>query len=235
MSHLPENAIEVSAAPARSGRIHDDAGPLPIVGPLPITGPANVVNRSGACCGGLRRFAWVAMAVVTVGSIATAAYFAGRSQSTLSEQALAGAFPTIEASTAATSEKFSMATGVLGGDAEGVFVLDHNSGLLQCSVMYPRTRTFGAIFTINVADALATGGKGGQYIMVTGLSGFTSSSNNPAGASLVYVLDTATGNYACYGVPFNRSFMNTGRPQQGVLQLIATGTANPLLDRDSLR
>ena len=229
MSHLPEHATEVSAATAEDAAIDDRAGSLP------IAGTAKWTVGGGACCRGLRRFALVAMAVVTVGSIATAAYFAGRSGATRSSDALASAFPTIEASTAASSEKFSMATGVLGGDAEGVFVLDHNSGLLQCSVMYPRTRTFGAMFTINVADALATGGKGGQYIMVTGLSGFSSSSNNPAGASLVYVLDTATGNYACYGVPFNRSFMNTGRPQQGVLQLIATGTANPLLDRDSLR
>jgi hypothetical protein len=48
-------------------------------------------------------------------------------------------------------------------------------------------------------------------------------------------MDTTTGNYACYGIPFNSVFVNAGRPQQGALVLISTGSANPVIDRDNLR
>ena len=101
--------------------------------------------------------------------------------------------------------------------------------------MYPRVNRFAATFTVNISDALGTDGKGGSYIMATGQADFPRSSNNPVGRSVIYVLDTATGNYACYGVPFNAQAMNANRPQQGLLVLIGQGTANPVIDRDNLR
>ena len=56
-----------------------------------------------------------------------------------------------------------MATGEVSDDAEGLFVLDHNSGLLQCSVVYPRSGQFMARFQVNVAEALGSRGqKGGS-------------------------------------------------------------------------
>ncbi|TWT49512.1 hypothetical protein Pla22_47090 [Rubripirellula amarantea] len=143
--------------------------------------------------------------------------------------------PLLEASASVTSEKYSMATGNISEDADGVFVLDHNSGLLQCSVIYPRVGRFMSAFTINVADALGTSGKGGSYIMVTGRADFPRASNRPAASTVIYVMDTATGNYACFGVPFDRVAMNANRQQQGSLVLITTGTANPVIDRDDLR
>ena len=93
---------------------------------------------------------------------------------------------------------------------------------------------FLGLFTANVGEALSSGGKGGRYMMVTGLVDFPSSSSRPAASSVIYVLDTATGNYACYGVPFDRVKMNANRPQQGALVLISQGTANPVIDRDDL-
>jgi hypothetical protein len=173
------------------------------------------------------------MVVVTVASIATAAFFAGRSQS--GNETNFANLPLLEATTAVTSEKFSMATGAISEDADGLFVLDHNSGLLQCSVIYPRLGRFMAQFSINVADAVGASGKGGQYMMLTGRADFPRASNRPAASMVVYVIDTATGNYACYGVPFDRVAMNANRPQKGALVWIASGTANPIIDRDDLR
>ncbi|TWT82398.1 hypothetical protein CA13_38610 [Planctomycetes bacterium CA13] len=170
------------------------------------------------------------LAIIAVASIATAAYFAGRSATPSNAY-----FPTIDATTAVFSEKFSMATGPVSDDAEGLFVLDHNSGLLQCTVIYPRVGRFMASFTAQVGEALQGGGKGGSYMMVTGLADFPRSSNTPAAPSVVYVLDTSTGNYACYGIPFNKVFVSSNRAQQGGLVLLATGSANPLIDRDSIR
>jgi hypothetical protein len=194
------------------------------------------LENSGGCC----RFAKSLISGYTVGLlalstvIATAAagYYAGRTSRT--ETTPSEFLPPIEATAAVSSEKFSMATGVISDRAEGLFVLDHNSGLLQCSVIYPRMNRFLGLFTTNVGEALATGGKGGRYMMVTGLADFPSSTSRPAASSVIYVLDTATGNYACYGIPFDRSMMNAGRPQQGGLVLISTGTANPIIDRDDL-
>lgn len=165
-------------------------------------------------------------------------YLVGRSQGAAAASdlpALTSPLPLIHATASVTSEKFSMATGDVSDEAEGLFVLDHNSGLLQCSVMYPRRGQFMARFTVNVAEALGTGGKGGQYMMVTGRTQFPRASNRPAGGTVIYVMDTATGNYACYGVPFDHTAVPRNQPQQGLLVLIATGSANPVVDRDDLR
>ncbi len=176
------------------------------------------------------------MMVVTMVAISAAAYFAGRSEANREQaQAAKWQLPPIHATASATSDKFSIATGSVSDDSEGFFVLDHNSGLLQCSVIYPRLGRFMAQFTGNVAVDLGTGGKGGQYIMVTGSADFPRSSNRPAGSSILYVLDTSTGNYACYGVPFDRVKQNANRQQQGTIVLLYKGTANPLIDRDNLR
>lgn len=52
---------------------------------------------------------------------------------------------------------------------------------------------------------------------------------------MVYVLDTSTGGYACYGVPYNRVAETSGQPQQNNLVLIGAGQARQSIDRDSLR
>ena len=190
-------------------------------------------RRASVCCPGMMKFAFSAMAILTVVSITAAAYFAGLSQSE-SPNNFAN-LPILEANSAVTSESFSMASGAVSEDADGLFVLDHNSGLLQCNVIYPRVGRFMAQFTINVADAIGASGKGGKYMMLTGRADFPRASNRPAAQTVVYVIDTATGNYACYGVPFDRVALNSNRPQQGALVWIASGTANPVIDRDNLR
>ena len=197
-----------------------------------------------ACCNWAGRLVFPAVCIVAVVAICLSAFLGGalyeRSQQPNVEPAAtvvgpAEMLPLIQATSAVTSEKFSIATGAVSENADGLFLLDHNSGLLQCSVIYPRLGKFMGQFTVNVADALGIGRKGSGYIMVTGRADFPRSSNNPAASSVVYVLDTATGNYACYGIPFNRVAMNANRSQQGVMVLLSTGTANPVIDRDSLR
>ena len=193
------------------------------------------VESHGSCC----RFSsyWIAgLSLLAIIAVATAAFFIGRqSQSSQTATDLAPGLPLIGATAAVTGDKFSMATGNVSDDAEGLFVLDHNSGLLQCSVIYPRVGRFLAKFQINVAEALGTGAKGGQYMMVTGRAQFPRASNRPAAATVVYVMDNATGNYACYGIPFNHTLVARAAPQQGALVLIDTGSANPVVDRDDLR
>jgi hypothetical protein len=174
---------------------------------------------------------------VVVAAIAIpAAFFLGRARSVSpTEASVHWNLPRIDATASASSEKFSIATGLVSDEVEGLFVLDHNSGLLQCNVIYPRIGKIRGTFLTNVAADLGTGGKGGQYIMVTGYTDFPRASNRPASVCVLYVLDSATGNFACYGVPFDGSAMNGGKVQQGAIVLLDRGTGNPLVDRDALR
>lgn len=203
--------------------------------------PENAGELASKCCPHLQRAVIGAMAMVTLVAVGAAGYFAGQAHTATASRVdeltrIATAdFPLLKATSAVTSEKFSMATGEVSEEADGLFVLDHNSGLLQCSVVYPRMGRFMAQFTVNVGEALGTGGKGGSYLLLTGRADFPRASNNPVGSTIVYVMDTATGNYASYYVPYNRQAMTAGRPQQDLIKLIATGSANPIIDRDSLR
>jgi len=209
--------------------------------------------RPNACCGlfrgarlncqTIRRCGIALLGIVAVTATCAAVYFAGAasqaSNNAINNSADSGVtwagMPIANATAAVTSEKFSMCTGPMSDQSEALFVLDHNSGLLQCSVLYPRIGRFMATYSINVADALGMEAKGSGYMMVTGTADFPSSSSQPLGFSVVYVLDTTSGNYACYGIPFNRVAMKSNQPQQGVLFLISQGTANPLVSRDELR
>ena len=210
----------------------------------------NTLPTTTTCCTGAawaRRAGIVALVVLSVST----AYLFGRNQSlqTAATKSAAADFlasaptmlidgqpvPIVDAAGAVVSDKFSIATGPVADDSEGFFMLDHNSGLLQCQVIYPRLAAVGARYAVNVAEALGTGSKGGEYLMLTGRVSFPRASNRPAASVVVYVMDTATGNFVCYGVPFNDSMVNSGKPQRGALVLVTTGSANPLVDRDALR
>ncbi len=217
-NNLPENAA--------------NSAQLPVIDAVARSSADQI--SAATCCAAPRRLIVPALAIATFVSIGLAAYFAGRAQ--MAESKLTAAdFPILHATSAVSSEKFSCATGEISEEADGLFVLDHNSGLLQCSVIYPRLGRFMGQFTVNVAETLGTGGKGGSYLMLTGRVDFPRASNNPVASTVVYVMDTATGNYASYYVPFNRQAMTAGQAQQNTMKLLATGSANPVIDRDALR
>ena len=199
----------------------------------PQTLPVHENKMNSRCCD-WQRLTTPFLAFVTLISLGAAGYFAGRSHSPTNEQ-LTG-LPLLNAAAAVSDERYSIATGAVSEEADGFFVLDHNSGLLQCNVIYPRLGgKFMARFVTNVNDAVGTGAKGGKYMMLTGRAQFPRASNRPAASTVVYVMDTASGNYACYGIPYDRVVANTNRQQQGVLVLLTTGTANPVIDRDNIR
>jgi len=188
--------------------------------------------RTGCC--DLQRLAIGFLAVITLVSVGFAGYFAGRDHSSVNQEL--SNLPLLNAASAVSDEKYSIATGTVSEEADGFFVLDHNSGLLQCNVIYPRVGgKFMARFSANVNEAVGTGAKGGKYMMLTGRAQFPRASNRPAAATVVYVMDTASGNYACFGIPYDRVVANANRPQQGAMILLTTGTANPVIDRDNIR
>lgn len=120
----------------------------------------------------------------------------------------------------------TMATGPIDEDAEGVFILDHLTGDLQCWVPSARKPgTYAGLFTYNVLRDLDVGGdKQPKFVMVTGGVNFrgTTGAVRPAG-TVVYVADANSGNVAIYSVPWNRSMASSGRPQNGQLLRMLTG------------
>lgn len=184
-----------------------------------------VTNRSWAV-------ACATMACVTIVSLATAGYFAGVSSASRNDtRSATNKFPfpmpeTIDAVGAVSGEKFSIATGVVSEESEGFFVLDHNSGVVQCNVFYPRVGKFMATFTGNAGELVGAGGKGGSYLMVTGQADMSRGARPGVLApTLLYVLDTSSGNYGVFSIPFDRQALAQGRPQQGLMIPMGTGTA----------
>lgn len=194
------------------------------------------IASTSSCCS-LQKFAMPVLSTITIIAVCAAVFYAGRASQieSLHENAF-HTLPLVNASASANvAEKYSIATGQVSEDSEGFFVLDHNSGLLQCNVIYPRTGRFMAQFSVNVGDALGTTGKGGDYIIVTGSANFPRASNRPIAPTIVYVLDAKSGNYACYGIPFDRQAGTANRAQQRDMFLINTGSASAVPDRDKLR
>ena len=137
----------------------------------------------------------------------------------------------LQAATGDSSDKFCLATGKVSDSAEGVFLLDGLTGDLQCLVPYTRLGTFGGIFKTNVFNDLKVQrSKTPRFIMVTGEASF--SGNNRPGNCIVYIVDASTGNYAAYGVPWNRQMETAGRPQQGQLLGMTSGQARNITIRE---
>ncbi len=136
----------------------------------------------------------------------------------------------LQAAAGASSDKFAIATGKVSDSAEGVFMLDGLTGDLQCLVPYTRTGAFGGLFKTNVfKDLNIQGTKAPRFIMVTGEANF--SGNPRPGNCIVYIVDASTGNYAAYGVPWNRQMETTGRAQQGLLLGLTSGQARNIMIR----
>ena len=70
--------------------------------------------------------------------------------------------------------------------------------------MNPRSRKFAARFSINVTALLgADPDKKPRYLMTTGAANFRGGGPVRPAASVVYVVDANTGNFAAYQVPWN--------------------------------
>ncbi|MEZ6092466.1 MAG: hypothetical protein R3C05_31560 [Pirellulaceae bacterium] len=184
------------------------------------------MNQPPTCCSGLKGLGALLLAFALVG----AGYLVGSHRNS-------GGFilppQFIHASASDSADEFSVATGRVSGDAEGFFVLDHATGQLQCYVMYPRTAKFGAVYTTNVGEALAgRGEKGAKYVMVTGDANFPGGGRATPAGTVLYVLDTTSGAFVAYGLPFDRTMLTANRPQQGILTPLDIGQARQMAVRE---
>jgi len=134
----------------------------------------------------------------------------------------------LNAGTSTKGKSLSMATGRIDERVEGLFLLDHISGDLQCWVLNPRNGEPIGFFTANVKQDLDGEGKTGEsdYVMVTGDFFFRGGSGNQTpGGTVVYVGDTSTGNVVGYGVIYDSPALNRGTAQKGALKKVCSGSA----------
>lgn len=134
--------------------------------------------------------------------------------------------PVLNAMGSTQGSMLSLATGPVD-DVEGIFVLDHLTGELQCWVIGGRTGKFNSLFKYNVsADLGVEQGKKPDYTMVTGSANFRGggASNNLASV-ICYVGDGNSGNVAAYAVPWNRALAAQSSPQSGSLIQLDIGKA----------
>lgn len=133
----------------------------------------------------------------------------------------------LQAASASQADNFAIATGPIDEDVEGLFVLDFVTGELQCVVLNYRTGRFGGLFRANVMQDLASdAAKKPKYVMVAGQINFPrgAAAARP-GNSVVYVLDTSSGAFGAYGLPWRRELAATGRGQMAPMILLDVGRA----------
>ena len=179
---------------------------------------SNTINAATKC--------WLTIAsLIFVGLVSGVGAYVGTQFSTTK-----GGLSAIElhAATASSNDSLSMATGLITQEVEGLWLLDHESGQLQCWVMSPKTGNVAGIFSSNIANDL-DGSKGTpELVMTTGtffFTGGTARNQQPAN-SICYVANTTSGVVAGYSVSVNRAVMNRGQTQGGTLTRVCTGKLN---------
>ena len=110
----------------------------------------------------------------------------------------------------------AVCTALVGDDAEGFFALDYLTGDLRAWVYYPRQGAFGGMFMTNVVPQLGQS-KNPEYLLVSGGTAAARLGGNVKLAqSLIYVVDTRSGYFAAYTVPWNSTLESSaGAPQWG--------------------
>ncbi len=122
-------------------------------------------------------------------------------------------------------KSISVATGWVDDSVEGLYVLDHLTGNLQCWVMNSRSGEIGGVFRGNVTAALGLQAKADpDYVIATGRFDFKHfrQGNFKYANCICYVGESSTGKILAYSFTYDPTTGALGQPQMGELTLIAT-------------
>jgi hypothetical protein len=133
----------------------------------------------------------------------------------------------LHADSASGGKTVSTATGRLDENTECLFVLDHQTGVLSCLIINPRTATTGGVYVANVATQLQLDKLGDlDFVMVTGYNAFgiagVGGILRPA-SCLCYVVEGNSGRAVAYSLSYNRTALQQGAVQQGALEVVWQG------------
>jgi len=138
----------------------------------------------------------------------------------------------VHAATSAGNKAFSVATGQIDENIEGLFILDGLTGDLTGHIVSTFNGKFFARMQHNVLGDLGIeDDKNTQLLMVTGLWNFRGQTGQirPSN-SIIYIVDASTGNFAAYAVPWNKTMLNKGRSGNhlGSFQLLGVGKSRTM-------
>ena len=128
--------------------------------------------------------------------------------------------PVVHADSAVSNGSFAMATCGVDEDVEGLVTLDFLTGELQCVVPNRRTGKVTGLFKTNVTSELGVA-QNAQYLMATGRMNTPGQGAN----SVIYVMDTTSGKFVSYGIPWRRDLASTQNMQGANLLPLDIGTA----------
>jgi hypothetical protein len=143
----------------------------------------------------------------------------------------------VQATASASNDAFSVATGRIDENIEALFLLDALTGELTCNVMSIFTGKFFARFSRNVLNDLGTDKtKNARLLMVTGFMSFKNQTGQMGPAdTVVYVVDSVSGNFAAYTIPWHKNISSRGRQKNhiGEIRLWDRGKSRKIQVRPS--
>ncbi len=131
--------------------------------------------------------------------------------------------PPVQAMSSLAHDTFAVCTAPVTNDAEGLFILDFETGDLTGGVLNPSTSKFGSGYRTNILRDL--GFKPGKvknpkFLLVPGQARFAGAAGNQMAPSVLYVTDVTNGVTVAYGIPVSSA-------PAGVSELVLLDKANP--------
>lgn len=130
----------------------------------------------------------------------------------------------LAADSASGGKTISMATGSITNETDGLFVLDHVTGVLQCWLLNPRTGNVGGIYVADVGTALGLDKGDPDFVMTTGNFFIRSNGKtNRAANTVCYVGEGKSGKVAGFSLSYNQTGFQAGTVQRGELNVVCSG------------
>lgn len=180
--------------------------------------------------------AWLAVTIAGVIVAMGCGFFLGRSTNTatasLSEQAaLQAQFEEMQkslplrlaADSASGGKTISMATGAITNEVDGLFILDHLTGTLQCWVLNTRTGNVGGIYAADVGVALGLDKGDPDFVMTTGGFYLRSTGAVKPANSICYVGEGKSGKVVGFSLAYDKAGIQAGAVQRGELNVVCSG------------
>jgi expansin (peptidoglycan-binding protein) len=129
----------------------------------------------------------------------------------------------LAADSASGGKTISMATGSITDEVDGLFILDHLTGGLQCWLLNPRTGNVGGIYVADVNAALGLDKGQPDFVMTTGAFFIRANGNLRAANTVCYVGDGKSGKVAGFSLAYDKAGIQQGTVQQGELNMVCAG------------
>ena len=138
------------------------------------------------------------------------------------------------ASGSSAGKNVSLATGQIDEGNEGIYILDHLNGNLQCWLINPRTNKIGGVYRANIFDALPDLKQGDDldFVLTTGNFNFQNRGNQQLARSIAFVGVGKSGVVAGFGFRFDKTVIQRGNIQEGTLEVVVNGPIRDLQIRE---